>query len=184
MLIVSCIAGLDSSYFVVILPTFVTRVLATVRWLLGDCMNMIRKILAVVIGSVAGSAFNMAIVTLSHVVFPLPEGIDPNDFEAFKAHVQTNGMPTGALIMVLIAHAGGSFVSGFVCGLIAMRSWYVAAIGLGTLWTCGGIAMLMMLPAPIWFAVADVVLYIPAAVLGVWLGGGLTARGTPFVAVK
>jgi hypothetical protein len=140
---------------------------------------MIRKIMAVVIGIVAGGAFNMAIVTASHAVYPLPEGIDPNDFDAFKAHVEAHGMPTGALIMVLVAHAGGSLVSGFVCGLIAMRSWYVAAIGLGILWTCGGIAMLMMLPAPTWFAVADVVLYIPAALLGVRLGGALTGRSSP-----
>jgi len=74
-------------------------------------------------------------------------------------------------------------VSGFVCGLIAMRSWYVAAGLLGLLWMCGGIAMLMMLPAPVWFAVADVVLYIPAALLGVKFGGALTSRNvTPDVA--
>lgn len=140
---------------------------------------MIRKILAVIIGIVAGGAFNMAMVTASQAVYPLPDGIDPNDFDAFKAHVEAHGLPSGALIMVLVAHAGGSLVSGFVCGLIAMRSWYVAAIGLGILWTCGGIAMLMMLPAPTWFAVADVVLYIPAALIGVRLGGELTGRSLP-----
>jgi hypothetical protein len=137
---------------------------------------MTRKILAVVLGIVAGGAFNMARVMASHAVYPLPEGIDPNDFEALKAHVTVHGMPTGALIMVLIAHAGGSFVSGFVCGLIARRCWYAAALGMGILWMCGGIYMLMMLPSPTWFAVADVVLYIPAALLGVWLGGTLTGQ--------
>jgi hypothetical protein len=134
---------------------------------------MVRKILAVLIGIVAGSVFNMAIVTLSHTVYPLPEGIDPNDFDAFRAHLETSGMPTGALLMVLSAHAGGSFVSGLSCGLIAKRAWYVAAVALGLLWMCGGIAMLMMLSSPIWFAVADVVLYVPAALLGVRLGGAL-----------
>ena len=124
----------------------------------------------------------MAIVTFSHAVYPLPEGLDPNDFDAFRAHVEANGMPTGAMIMVLLAHAGGRFVSGFVCGLIAMRSWYVAAIGLGILWSCGGIALLLLLPGPIWFAVADVVLYVPAALLGVRLGGALTGRSSPPVA--
>jgi hypothetical protein len=132
---------------------------------------MIRSILAVVIGIVAGSAFNMAIVTASNAAYPLPEGVDRNDFEAVRAHVETHGMATGALLMVLIAHAGGSFVSGFACGLIARRSWYLAAVGMGILWTCGGVVMLILLPAPTWFAVADVVLYIPAALLGVRLGG-------------
>jgi hypothetical protein len=142
---------------------------------------MIRKILAVLLAVVFGSVFNMAIVTLSHTVYPLPEGIDPNDFDAFQAHVEAHGMPTGALLLVLVAHAGGSLVSGLVCGLIAKRPWYAAAGAIGFLWMCGGITMLMMLPAPVWFAVTDVVLYIPAALAGVRLGGGWTRSRSPNV---
>lgn len=138
---------------------------------------MIRKLVAFLLGGFAGGAFNMATVTLSHVMYPLPQGIDPNDFEAFKNYVAANGLPTGALVIVLLAHAGGSFVSGLVCGLIAKQSWYVGAGILGVLWLCGGIAMLMMLPSPVWFATADVLLYVPAALLGVQLGGGLTSKG-------
>ena len=139
---------------------------------------MIRKIVAVVLGVVAGGAFNMAMVNLSHAVFPLPEGLDHHDFEAFRAHVEANGLPTGAMIIVLVAHAGGSFVSGLVCGLISKRTWYLAATFLGILWMCGGIAMLMVLPAPAWFAVADVILYVPGALMGVKLGGTLTGRSS------
>lgn len=125
----------------------------------------------------------MALVNVSQALYPLPEGLDPNNFEAFRDHVVANGLPTGALIIVLLAHAGGSFVSGFVCGLIAMRPWYVAATVLGVLWMCGGIAMLIMVPAPAWFAIADVLLYVPAALLGVKLGGALTSRSSPALAV-
>ena len=135
---------------------------------------MIRKIFAVILGIIAGGVFNMALINVSNVVYPLPEGVDPNDFESFRAHVEANGLPTGALLIVLMAHAGGSFVGGAAVGLIAMRPWYVAAAIIGVLWMCGGIAMLIMLPAPIWFAIADIVLYVPAALLGVKLGGTLT----------
>jgi MFS family permease len=145
---------------------------------------MIRKILAFLLGGFAGGVFNMALVTVSSVMYPLPEGVDPNNFEAFRAHVEANGLATGALIIVLVAHAGGSFVSGFICGLIAMRPWYLAATILGILWTCGGVAMLMMLPAPTWFAVADILLYVPAALLGVNLGGALTGRRSLPVATQ
>jgi hypothetical protein len=145
---------------------------------------MKRKILAVVLGAISGGVFNMALVTVSNAVYPLPKGIGPNDFEAFKAHVAANGLATGALIIVLVAHAGGSFVSGFVCGLIAMRPWYLAATILGILWLCGGVAMLMMLPAPIWFAVADVLLYVPAALLGVKVGAALSGRRSAPVATQ
>jgi hypothetical protein len=143
---------------------------------------MVRNILAIVLGFIAGSAFNMALVSVSHVMYPLPEGLDPNNFEALRAHVEANGLPTGALLMVLAAHAGGSFVSGFVCGLVAMRPWYLGATLLGILWTCAGVAMLMMLPAPKWFAVADVLLYVPAVLLGVALGGALAGGRLPTAA--
>ena len=63
----------------------------------------------------------------------------------------------------------------FVCGLIAKRVWYLAAVILGILWTCGGITMLVMLPSPLWFAIADLLLYVPAALLGVKLGGSMVA---------
>jgi hypothetical protein len=145
---------------------------------------MIRKILAFLLGGIAGGVFNMALITVSHAVYPLPAGIDPKDFEALRAHVEANGMPTGALMIVLVAHVGGSFVSGLVCGLIAMRSWYVAAAILGIFWTCGGITMLMMMPAPTWFAVTDVLLYVPCALLGVKLGGALMGRSSAPIAVK
>jgi len=39
----------------------------------------------------------MAIATASHAVYPLPEGLAPNDFNAFRAHVEANGMPTDDL---------------------------------------------------------------------------------------
>lgn len=145
---------------------------------------MIRHVLAFILGGIAGSIANMALVHVSNIMYPLPEGIDPSNLDAIRAHVQAHGFPTGALLIVLAAHAGGSFVSGLVCGLIAMRPWYIAAIILGLLWTCGGVAMLFLLPAPIWFAVVDVILYVPAAILGVKLGSALISGRSPQVAVQ
>jgi len=136
---------------------------------------VVRNVLAVLLGLLAGGIFNMLLVLVSQAAYPLPPDVDPNDMEAFRAHVEANGMPTGAMLIVLAAHAGGSFVSGLVCGLISKRKWISAAAALGVLWTLGGISMLTMIPAPIWFAVADTILYIPAAIGGVMIGGGMTA---------
>ncbi len=135
---------------------------------------MIRNILAIVIGILAGGFFNMAMVQVSHLVYPLPTGVDPNDFDAFREHVEANGMPTGSLLMVLFAHVGGSFVSGLVCGLIAKPRWYLAAALMGGFWMAGGITMLTLLPCPTWFAIADTLLYVPCALLGVSIGGAIT----------
>ncbi len=141
---------------------------------------MLRIVLAFLLGGFAGGAFNMALVTVSNTVYPLPAGLDPNDIEAFQAHVESVGLPTGALLLVLLAHAGGSLVSGFVCRLVAMRDCYRTALLLGVFWLCGGVVMLTLLPAPVWFAVADVLLYVPAALLGVKLCSRLfSGRGAP-----
>ncbi len=137
---------------------------------------MRRHILSVILAIVAGSIVNMALVKVSQVVYPFPADVDPNDMESFRAYVEANGLPTGALLIVWAAHAGGSFVSGLVCGLVARRAWIAAAVALGFLWTGGGVAMLMMIPAPMWFAVLDTLSYIPAALAGVMVGGKLTAK--------
>jgi len=137
---------------------------------------MLGKIVAVVLGVVAGSVVNMMLVSVSQMAYPLPDAIDPNDLEALKAYVEANGMAAGALLIVLLAHSGGSLVSGVVCGVIAQRAWYLGATILGVIWMCGGMFMLTVLPSPTWFAVADTVLYVPAALLGVRIGGAFTGK--------
>ncbi|MEM1068566.1 MAG: hypothetical protein AAGI63_06710 [Planctomycetota bacterium] len=134
-----------------------------------------RKILAVVLGLVVGSVVNMALVTLSSKIYPLPSGVDPSDMESFRLHIEENGLATGAWLIVLAAHAGGSLVSGLVCGLIAKKAWVSVGIGLGAFWMCGGIYMLTILPSPMWFAASDVLLYVPAAIAGVTIGGQITS---------
>ena len=69
---------------------------------------MMRLSIAVVLAMIAGSIANMALITVSNSLYPLPDGINPQtDFEAFKTHVEANGLATGALLIVLAAHAGG-----------------------------------------------------------------------------
>lgn len=126
---------------------------------------MLRKILAVVLGLVVGSAVNMALIMVSMALYPLPDGA--------TEVTDANDMALGALLIVLAAHAGGSLASGLVCGFIAKRVWLAAGIGLGILWTCAGVSMLFAIPSPLWFAIADTASYIPAAILGVLVGGNL-----------
>ncbi len=77
-------------------------------------------------------------------------------------------MATGALLIVLAAHVGGSLVSGLICGFIARRVWIAAANGMGICWTSGGRMMPSILPSPAWFAVADTLLYVLTAIVGAW----------------
>jgi hypothetical protein len=110
---------------------------------------MFGNVLAVVLGLPAGGLFNMALVSLNQFLYPFPANVDPNNLDSLREHVRANGWPIGALLIVLAAHAGGSFVSGLVLGLIAQRPWYPAAAVLGILWLCGGVAALSLIPGPL-----------------------------------
>lgn len=132
---------------------------------------ILRNVLAVVSGVVAGGAANMAIITISGSVIPLPEGIDPSNMESLKENMHL--FEPKHYLMPFLAHALGSFVGAFVAALIAVAHKMKFAIGLG-IWTMlGGIMAAVMIPSPTWFIVADLGLaYIPTA----FLAGKLASR--------
>jgi hypothetical protein len=125
---------------------------------------MLRCILGVIGGLVCGSAVNMAIIMLSWLIYPLPQGTDLSDRDAMAAYIQS--LPTLAFIVVLIAHAGGAFVGGVVAGLIARRSPVILGAIVGGFFLVGGILNVMGMPCPLWFAVADLVSYLPCGIAG------------------
>lgn len=65
---------------------------------------MVRCILAVIVGAVVGIVFNWGVITLSHVIYPLHEGMDPSDMEAMGAYIAS--LPVPAFLLILVAHAG------------------------------------------------------------------------------
>ena len=56
-------------------------------------------------------------------------------------------------------------------GELETTTFYFMAAVLGLLFLLAGIANLMMIPHPVWFAVMDVLLYLPMALTGSWLAG-------------
>jgi len=63
---------------------------------------MLRKICAVIVGLIAGGIANMAIVILSSMFYPHPEGMDFNDAEALRISIkdmQCNCMSSVGLLM-------------------------------------------------------------------------------------
>ena len=49
------------------------------------------------------------------------------------------------------------------------------AVGIGAVFLVFGAINLKMIPHPLWFAIIDLAIYLPAA----WLGGRLAKRGEP-----
>ena len=133
---------------------------------------ILRNVLAVVAGIIVGGAVNMAVVTISGSIAPLPEGVDPNDFESINANIQRYS--TISLLLPIIAHALGTLVGAFVAARFSATKHKVLALCIGVFFLLGGIAAVYLIPeAPMWMKATDLLLaYIPMGWLGWMLSGG------------
>jgi hypothetical protein len=132
-------------------------------------MNIARNILAVVIGFVAGSVVNMALVMLGPRVVPAPAGVDVSKAESLAASIHL--FEPKHFVFPFLAHALGTFVGALVAYRIAASHCTVFVFGVGVLFLAGGIAASFMIPAPAWFIALDlVVAYLPMAWLATRVG--------------
>lgn len=135
--------------------------------------KLLRAVLAVVLGFVAGSAVNMGLIMLSTEAIPPPPGADVKTMEGLRASLHL--FEPKHFVFPFLAHAVGTFVGAFVAALLAPGKSATPSYVVGGLFLLGGIANVLMLPAPAWFSAADLLLaYLPAA----WLGYTLAARSS------
>lgn len=134
-------------------------------------MNPILKnIIAVVLGWLAGSIINMGLIKLGHKLMPI-EGVDPNDMVALAEVMPT--LENEYFLFPFLAHALGTLVGATVAGVIAANRKMTFALVIGGLFFLGGIMMSFMLPGPLWFTIVDLLFaYIPMA----WIGGTLASK--------
>ena len=131
---------------------------------------IVKNILAVVAGWIAGSIVNMSLIQLGHTILPI-EGVDPDDMDALAAVMPT--LEFKFFVFPFLAHALGTLVGAFVAGLIAVTHKMKFSLGIGALFLLGGIMVNYMLPGPVWFAITDIALaYIPMA----WFGGSIALK--------
>lgn len=123
-----------------------------------------KKILSVIAGFIAGYLVIMLIEYINHKMYPLPPG-----FDLSLADRETKGffmemMPAGAFMMLLLAYTLGSFSGGIVSFVISENIQQPLIVG-GAL-TIGGIANMLMVPHPVWFAIVSLLVYLPFAFAG------------------
>ena len=133
-------------------------------------MNPILKnVLAVIAGFVAGSIVNMGIVMLSGSVIPPPEGGDITTMEGLKATMHL--FEPKHFIFPFLAHAVGTLVGAFIAAKLAATSNMTMALIIGVFFFIGGSINVSMLGGPLWFTILDLAMaYIPMAYLGGKLG--------------
>lgn len=134
-------------------------------------VRVLRFVAAVLLGLIVGSVVNMGLIMLSGKVIPPPPGADLTTVEGLKASMHL--LEARHFVFPFLAHALGTLVGAFIAGLLAPGRSTVPAYVVGGLFLLGGIANVVMLPAPVWFSAVDLLLaYMPAA----WIGQALAAR--------
>ena len=128
-------------------------------------MNILKNILAVVLGLFIGGAVNMAIIMVSGSIIPPPAGANLTTMEGLQTTMPL--MEPKHFFLPFLAHALGTLVGAVIAASIAANYKMRFAMAIGICFLVGGIWNIFELPSPIWFTVVDLVIaYIPMAYLG------------------
>jgi hypothetical protein len=123
---------------------------------------IVKNILAVIVGLVAGSAVNMGIIIISGSIIPPPDGVDNTTMEGLKAGMHL--FQPKHFLFPFLAHALGTFVGALLAAIIAANRKMLFAMLIGVFFLAGGIANVIMLPSPLWFTIVDIAgAYLPMA---------------------
>ncbi|MCI5056009.1 MAG: hypothetical protein MRY83_07860 [Flavobacteriales bacterium] len=128
---------------------------------------MWKSIFAIVGGLVSASIGIMIVQGIGHYFYPIPEGIDPQDTEQLKAYIKT--APLGVFWFLILSFAVGSLIGGLVCSIIDRNNKFRNGFIVGFFLTIAGIVQLISIPHPFWFSILSECLYIPFALIGIFL---------------
>lgn len=130
-----------------------------------------RNVLAVITGIVLGSIVNMLLVNIGPMVVPLPEGADVSNMDAL--HESMKLFTPINFLFPFLAHALGTLVGAFAAAKLAASHSGRLAFVIGVFFLIGGIAAAVMIGAPMWFNITDLLIaYVPMA----WVGGAMANR--------
>ncbi|HET7711494.1 MAG TPA: hypothetical protein VFL80_06155 [Thermoanaerobaculia bacterium] len=134
--------------------------------------NLLRNVLAIIVGIVIGGVVNMALITLSPSLIPPPAGVDVSSAESLSKGIHL--FQPRHFVMPFLAHALGTLAGALAAYLIAASYKARFAYAIGALFLCGGLAASRMIPAPGWFIALDLIAaYLPMAWLAVQIGNRL-----------
>ena len=138
-------------------------------------MNILKFLFAILVGLAVGSAVNMSIVMSGSMLIAPPAGVDITNTESMKQSMHL--FEIKHFISPWLAHALGTFSGALVAFLIAANHKAVAGYVVGGVFLLGGVAVSLMLPAPVWFITLDLVTaYIPMAWLASQVGDTLRKK--------
>lgn len=124
-----------------------------------------------------GGLVNMALITISPTLIPLPAGVDPGAPDSLAKAIHL--FEPRHFVMPFLAHALGTLAGAFAAYSVAATHHAHIAFAIGVLFLSGGLAAAFMIPAPAWFIALDLAAaYIPMAWLGIRIARGVGRPGT------
>ena len=118
----------------------------------------LKNIAIVILGIIVGMIVNIGLIILGGVIFPPSE-----NFEAMNAM----NWDFKYFIFPFLAHSIGTLSGALIVSKLSNKSSIILPLIVGLYFLMGGIYMITILPAPMWFVLLDVILgYIPMALLG------------------
>ena len=132
-----------------------------------------RSLAAVVAGFIAASIVMLIVESINgRILYPdmgkAAEGL--TDRDAIRAVMAS--APVGALLVVIAGWILGGVAGGWVIARLATRATARHGLVLGALLTLAGIANNLMIPPPLWFGIASLVVLMPATYAGARLAPG------------
>ena len=123
-----------------------------------------KNILAVIAGLLVSAIIFSLFEFLSTMLNPLPTEIEMSDKVAMKEYISS--LPISAMIIILAGYAIGSFLTGVVIGKISKSPLKKLPLIAGSILTIAAFINLVTIPAPVWFMIINILLYIPLTVAG------------------
>ena len=111
----------------------------------------------IIVGIISGSILNMIFILSGSFIFPLSENFEP---------MSALNWDLKYFIFPFLAHSIGTFSGSYLVSRLS-KSNIIFSIIIGIYFLFGGIYMVKILPAPMWFICMDLLFcYIPMSLLG------------------
>ena len=118
----------------------------------------LKNIAIVILGIIIGMIVNIGLFILGGTIFPPSENFEP---------MNAINWDLKYFIFPFLAHSIGTLSGAIIVSKLSKKSSIILPLIVGLYFLLGGIYMITILPAPMWFVLLDVILgYIPMALLG------------------
>ena len=119
---------------------------------------MLKNLFVIILALIIGSVVNMSLVITGHEIFPLTDGFDPKNAMHWELR---------HFVFPFLAHALGTLSGSFIVAKFCTSYHKIFALSIGAFFLIGGVMMVFIIPAPIWFLLLDLIIsYIPMGYLG------------------